>query len=53
MGGKGLTEWKSETENWKTEFSIGLKYLQTCVFNGLNLESTNIGLSSFYEGKNI
>ena len=21
----GLSEWKSQTENWKTEFSIGFK----------------------------
>ena len=42
---------KIRKENWKTEFSIGFKYSQTCVFIGLNLESTNIGLSSFYEGK--
>ena len=43
----------NENQKQKTEFSIGLKYLQTCVFIGLNLESTNTGLSSFFEGKNI
>ena len=43
----GLTEWKSATENWKTEFYI--ETALTCVFIVLNLKSTNISLSNFYE----
>ena len=43
----GLTEWKSEIENWKPEFSTGLNGTN-CIFNVLNLKSTNVGWSSFY-----
>ena len=44
-----LTEWKSETENWKIEFSIRFKKSVAYIFNVLNMTSTNIDLYSFYE----
>ena len=49
----GLTEWKLETYNWKTEFNIGFKKSVLCIFNVINLKSTNIGLSSFSVKKRL
>ena len=42
-----LTKWKSETDDWKTEFSKGFKYSLSFLFNMLNSTSKNIYLSSF------
>ena len=47
----GLTELKSETENWKTDLSLGFKKSITFNFNVLNFKSTDIGLSSLYRVK--
>ena len=44
-----LIEWESETENWKTEISMGFKWSLTGIFSVLRLKSTNIILSTFYE----
>ena len=47
----GLTELKSETENWKTDLSLRFKQSITFNFNVLNFKSTDIGLSSLYRVK--
>lgn len=47
----GLTELKSETENWKTDLSLGFKQSITFNFNVLNFKSTDISLSSLYSVK--
>ena len=49
----GLTKWISETENWKTEISIGFKYSQNGIFHMLHLKSENIGLSTYYRENNF
>ena len=47
----GLTELKSEAENWKTDLSLGFKQSITFNFNVLNFKSKDIGLSSLYRVK--
>ena len=47
----GLTEWKPDREDWKTEFSIEFIQSLICIFNMLYLKSTNIGLYKLFEEK--
>ena len=49
----GWTKWNSETENWRTEFSLSFKQTLAFIFNLLNIKLTNIGLSSFYDENNF